>query len=155
LLVHHDGCSNIVANIPASYSLQKYYLYFAYFGMLSWVSNMIFHTRDVKAIEELDYFAAGASVLYGLHYTAIRVLRLDLGESKTRSLLRAWTVLCICMFVAHVTYLKMYKFDYRYNVAAKVVIGVVRVRCGAFLVIKNTSGQEGCERCGRDWRLRG
>ena len=37
--------------------------------------SMIFHTRDFNFTEKLDYFAAGASVLYGLYYTPIRVFR--------------------------------------------------------------------------------
>lgn len=39
---------------------------------------MVFHTRDFVATERADYFAAGASVMYGLYYTPIRIFRLDL-----------------------------------------------------------------------------
>lgn len=87
---------------------------------------MIFHTRDFQVTEELDYFGAGASVLYGLYYTPIRVFRMDQGGARTRSIVRAWTGLCIGMFVAHVTYLKWYDWDYSYNMAANVVAGVIQ-----------------------------
>lgn len=94
--------------------------------MASWTFSMIFHVRDFKSTEELDYFAAGASVLYGLYYAPIRVFRMDQGGRKTKSILRAWTVLCIVMFIAHVTYLKYFDWDYGYNMTANVVIGVTQ-----------------------------
>lgn len=87
---------------------------------------MIFHTRDYKATEQLDYFAAGASVLYGLYYTPIRVFRMDRGGEKRKSILRVWTTLCILMFVGHVTYLKSFSWDYGYNMAANVAVGVIQ-----------------------------
>lgn len=87
---------------------------------------MIFHTRDYKVTEELDYFAAGASVLYGLYYTPIRVFRMDREGEKRKSILRVWTTLCILMFVGHVTYLKSFKWDYGYNMAANVAAGVIQ-----------------------------
>jgi len=125
-LAHRDGLSKIRANMPPSYSMRKYYLYLAYLGMISWISSSIFHTRDFKATEELDYFAAGASVLYGLYYTSIRIFRLDLGGRKTKSLLRVWTVFCVGLFIAHITYLKLYDWDYGYNMTANVVVGIVQ-----------------------------
>jgi hypothetical protein len=124
-LAHQNGLSKVRAHIPASYTLRKYYVLLAYFGMASWVFSMIFHTRDFRLTEQLDYFAAGASVLYGLYYTPIRIFRLDLGGKKTKSLLRAWTGLCIALYAAHVTYLKWYSWDYTYNMAANVVVGVI------------------------------
>jgi hypothetical protein len=126
LLAHQDGLSKITSNIPASYPLRKYYVQLAYFGMASWVFSMIFHTRDFSVTEQLDYFAAGASVLYGLYYAPIRVFRMDLGGRKTKSILRAWTLLCILMYAAHVTYLKWYAWNYTYNMAANVVVGVIQ-----------------------------
>lgn len=82
--------------------------------------------RDFPLTEELDYFAAGANVLYGLYYTPIRIFRLDLGGPKTDSILRAWTTLCILLYIGHVTYLKCYDWDYTYNMAANVVAGVLQ-----------------------------
>jgi hypothetical protein len=125
-LAHQNGLSKITSNIPASYHLRKYYVLLSYFGMASWVFSMIFHTRDFRATEQLDYFAAGASVLYGLYYTPIRIFCLDQGGEKSQSLIRVWTVLCISLYVAHVTYLKWYAWDYTYNMAANVVVGVIQ-----------------------------
>jgi hypothetical protein len=125
-LAHQNGLSKITSNIPAAYTMRKYYIYLAYFGMASWVFSMIFHTRDFKLTEQLDYFTAGASVLYSLYYAPIRIFRMDQGGKKTKSLLRAWTGLCIALYVAHVTYLKWYAWDYTYNMAANVVVGMTQ-----------------------------
>lgn len=124
-LAHHNGLSKLRSNIPPSYSMLHYYVLFAYFGMASWVFSMIFHTRDFGLTEELDYLAAGASVLYGLYYTPIRIFRLDRAEGKTASLLRAWTVLCVGMYMGHVAYLKGYSWDYSYNMTANVAVGII------------------------------
>jgi hypothetical protein len=125
-LAHQNGLAKIMSSIPASYPLRKYYVMLAYFGMASWTFSMIFHTRDYRITEELDYFGAGASVLYGLYYTPIRVFRMDREGEKRKSILRVWTTLCILMFVAHVTYLKSFSWDYGYNMAANVAAGVVQ-----------------------------
>jgi hypothetical protein len=125
-LAHHNGLEKVKQQIPASYPLRKYYVRLAYFGMASWIFSMIFHTRDFRFTEELDYFAAGASVLYGLYYTPIRVWRLDQGGPRTQSMLRVWTGLCILAFIAHVSYLKYFDWDYTYNMAANVVVGVLQ-----------------------------
>jgi hypothetical protein len=123
-LAHREGLSKVLSRIPDSYKMRKYYIQLAYLGMASWVFSMIFHTRDFLVTEQLDYFAAGASVLYGLYYAPIRLFRLYQGGETTQSLLRIWTTLCIILYVAHVAYLKMWSWDYTYNMAANVVVGI-------------------------------
>lgn len=123
-LGHYFGLEKMRAAIPASYPLRQYYCLLAQFGMASWVFSMIFHTRDFKITEELDYLAAGGSVLYGLYYPPIRMFHLADGGKKARSVLRAWTVFCALLYVGHVTYLKSWAWDYTYNMAANVVVGI-------------------------------
>jgi hypothetical protein len=125
-LAHDWGMSQVRANIPASYPLRKYYLGLGYFGLASWLFSMIFHTRDFNLTEKLDYFAAGASVLYGLYYAPIRVFRLDRKDPVKQSLLRAWTGLCVALYVMHVLYLSLWSWDYTYNMAANIAVGIVQ-----------------------------
>lgn len=126
-LAHAWGVSQLREKIPASYPLRKYYMWFGYFGLASWVASMIFHTRDFGATEKLDYFAAGASVLYGMYFTVVRVCRLDRREDRMRqSLLRLWTVTCILLYTMHVGYLTLWRWDYTYNMAANVAVGCVQ-----------------------------
>lgn len=123
-IAHDWGMGRLRKEVPASYPLRKYYLGFGYFGLASWVFSMIFHTRDFNITEKLDYFAAGASVLYGLYYTPIRIFRLDRNDPMKQSVRRIWTTLCILLYTLHVLYLTLWSWDYTYNMAANVAVGV-------------------------------
>lgn len=152
MAAHHQGLVKLRRHIPASYPLRRYYESFAIFGIVSWVFSTIFHTRDFRLTEQLDYFAAGASVLYGLYYAVVRIFRLDdedritvpvpvpvpapLARSRGRgigggrvagvSALRAWTATCCALYAGHVAYLKLWRWSYTYNMAANVVVGVLQ-----------------------------
>jgi hypothetical protein len=126
-LAHSHGLSRLRESIPASYPLRKYYILFGYFGLASWVFSMIFHSRDFNFTEKMDYFGAGASVLYGLYFAPIRIFRLDSKDDPRKpSFLRLWTVFCILLYIAHVTYLTCWSWDYTYNMAANVACGIVQ-----------------------------
>ncbi|KAF0326209.1 Protein PER1-like protein [Colletotrichum sp. SAR11_59] len=126
LWAHYDGLRKFRAAVPASYPLMPWYTWLAAVGVASWTFSAIFHTRDFAATEQLDYFAAGANVLYGLYYTVVRVMRLDRPTPRRRSVLRAWTLLCVLLYAGHVAYLKGVRWDYTYNMAANVVVGVIQ-----------------------------
>ena len=86
---------------------------------------MIFHTRDYDFTEKLDYYAAGASVFYGMFYTPIRVFRLDQDQPPVKAtMLRLWTITCIILYLAHVSYLTFIHWNYTYNMAANVAAGI-------------------------------
>ncbi|SPJ79142.1 related to PER1 protein, involved in manganese homeostasis [Fusarium torulosum] len=123
---HWDGLKKVQAKIPKSYTMRRFYDWLAYVGMSSWVFSSIFHTRDFRFTEELDYFAAGANVLYGLYYTVIRVFRLDKRTPRRQTTLRVWTLLCASLYLCHVLYLKFICWDYTYNMAANVAAGTVQ-----------------------------
>ncbi|KAK8192540.1 hypothetical protein M8818_007710 [Zalaria obscura] len=125
-LAHQWGMAKVRESIPASYTLRKYYIIFGYFGLASWTFSMIFHTRDFGVTEKLDYFAAGASVMYGLYYSPVRIFRLDIDTPRRNSIVRAWTLLCVVLYLAHISYLSFWRFDYTYNMAANVVVGIVQ-----------------------------
>jgi post-GPI attachment to proteins factor 3 len=130
-LAHDNGINKIKEQIPASYPLRKYYLAFGYFGLASWIFSMLFHTRDFNLTEKLDYFAAGASVMYGLYFAVIRIFRLDkpthsgaTTKDSAPTIVRLWTYCCASLYLLHVWYLSFITFDYTYNMAANVVIGI-------------------------------
>jgi post-GPI attachment to proteins factor 3 len=123
-LAHQNGLAKIRASIPSNYPLRPYYLCFGYFGLISWVFSMIFHARDFDITEKLDYYAAGASVFYGLYFAPVRVFRLD--RPDRASLLSGWTWTCLALYTAHVSYLTFWRWDYGYNMIANVVAGIVQ-----------------------------
>ncbi|KAI5292192.1 hypothetical protein KEM52_006548, partial [Ascosphaera acerosa] len=153
-LAHRYGIERIRSSIPRAYPLRKYYLTFGYCGLASWTFSTIFHTRDFPLTEKLDYFGAGASVMYGMFLAVVRIFRLDsaAGGASTASggrmagdegkellstatdsstatykptVRRLWTALCVLLYLAHIAYLSLWKLDYTYNMAANVVVGIV------------------------------
>jgi len=125
-LAHDWGMRQIREKIPPSYTLRKFYLMFGYMGLASWIFSMIFHTRDFALTEKLDYFAAGSSVLYGLYLAAVRIFRLDKKVPVKQSLLRMWTFTCVTLYTFHVLYLSLWSWDYTYNMAANVAVGIIQ-----------------------------
>lgn len=128
-LAHDHGIAKLKEQIPASYMLRRFYLLFGYFGLASWLFSMMFHTRDFNLTEKLDYFAAGASVMYGLYFAPIRIFRLDKSEAldgRSGTVLRLWTLFCASLYLLHIGYLTFVRFDYTYNMAANVVVGIVQ-----------------------------
>ncbi|CAH0001250.1 unnamed protein product [Clonostachys byssicola] len=126
LLAHWDGLRKVRASIPSSYPLRPFYVALAWVGIASWSFSALFHTRDFPVTEQLDYFAAGANVLYGMYYTPIRIFRVDLPTPRRRSFLRVWSFLCASLYLLHVGYLKGIRWDYTYNMAANVACGIVQ-----------------------------
>ena len=124
-LAHQYGLARIRESIPRSYPLRKYYIAFGYFGLASWIFSMAFHTRDFNLTERADYFAAGASVMYSLYYTPIRIFRLDRSTPGKQQILHWWTLLCAALYAAHVLYLTLWSWDYTYNMAANVAVGII------------------------------
>ena len=126
-LAHRHGLKMIQNNVPSTYPLKNFYVNLGYISLMSWMFSMVFHTRDFALTEKLDYFAAGASILYGLYYTPIRIFRLDKREPPVRkTLLRLWTITCVLLYIAHVSYLTLWQWNYTYNMAANVAAGVVQ-----------------------------
>ncbi|KAK8019536.1 hypothetical protein PG990_004674 [Apiospora arundinis] len=125
-LAHQNGLAKLREQIPASYHLRPYYEMFAYFGMAAWVFSTIFHIRDFAATEQMDYLAAGADVLYGMYYTPMLVFRVERPSPRRQSLIRLWTILCCTLYGCHVLYLKMWKWDYSYNMTANVIVGLIQ-----------------------------
>ncbi|KAI1637365.1 PER1 protein [Biscogniauxia mediterranea] len=126
LAAHRAGLAQVRSQIPASYPLRRYYELFAHMGVWTWVCSAVFHTRDFPLTEQLDYFAAGASIMYGMYYTPVRVFRLDRPTPRRRSVLRLWTLTCAVLYAAHVAYLKLWRWNYTYNMAANVAVGLLQ-----------------------------
>lgn len=127
LWAHARGLERVRAHIPASYTLRPFYVALAHVGVASWLFSCIFHARDFPITESLDYLGAGLNVLYGLYYTVVHHFRLDRPDRpRRRSVLRAWTLLCVLMYAAHVAYLTLWRWDYSYNMAANVACGLVQ-----------------------------
>lgn len=129
LFAHIWGVSQLRERIPSTYKLRKWYIGLGVVGYLAWTASSVFHTRDFNVTEKTDYFMAGLYVLYGLYYAPIRIFRLDdpSGTQPWRmSVARLWTLVCVGLYAAHVTYLTAWSWDYTYNMAANIAVGVAQ-----------------------------
>ncbi|KAL2855080.1 Per1-like protein [Aspergillus pseudodeflectus] len=126
-LAHWHGMTRLRDSTPSWHPLQKYYTAFGYSGLAAWTFSMLFHARDFPLTEKLDYYGAGASVLYGLYLATIRIFRLDLEQPRYRpTLRRLWTTICIILYTMHVCYLSFWSWDYTYNMIANIVVGMIQ-----------------------------
>ncbi|KAK9469040.1 Per1-like protein [Lipomyces arxii] len=108
----------------ANLFLKKYCVLVTIVGMNAWVWSSVFHCRDFKLTERLDYFSAGLTVMTGFYFAVVRVFRLDrMGYGKIR---RVFTLLCVAALLAHISYLSFIHFSYSYNMLANVVIGILQ-----------------------------
>ncbi|XHG05388.1 hypothetical protein AWENTII_008614 [Aspergillus wentii] len=126
-LAHWQGICRIKESVPTWHSLRQYYLAFGYCGLACWTFSMLFHTRDFPLTEKLDYFGAGANVMYGFYLAVVRILRLDQGNLRYKpTLRRLLTLICILLYTMHVCYLSFWSWDYTYNMIANIVIGIIQ-----------------------------
>ncbi|ORY83650.1 Mn2+ homeostasis protein Per1 [Protomyces lactucae-debilis] len=120
--VHVRGLRKVRAQVSSAFPMRRFYVIFAYVGMNAWLWSTIFHIRDFNFTEKMDYFSAGAYVLYGLFYAVIQVFQLYKRPSYHLFLV-IWAAVCLVCYLAHIGYLTFVIFDYGYNMLANVVVG--------------------------------
>jgi len=131
LLVHFQGLSSFLVLLYYKLPLRPKGPYYEYvglwtiFGLLSmnsWIWSSVFHSRDVKLTESLDYSSAVALLGYSLILAIIRTGSLRIEAA------RVMVAAPIIAFVTtHILYLNLYKFDYGLNMIVCVVIGVLQL----------------------------
>ena len=100
-------------------------------GINLWVWSTVFHTRDKKWTERMDYFSAAFSMLCSLYAATVRIAGLYL-SSPTRqgrdpfSIVRSSLAFVLgTVFLCHISYLTFWHFDYGYNMMFNVTIGLL------------------------------
>ncbi|PRT56614.1 Protein PER1 [Wickerhamiella sorbophila] len=115
-------------------TLLPYYLLFAVIGVNTWVWSSVFHVRDFVLTERLDYFSAILSIVYGLFLALTRLFRLDLPHNRNK--LKMVAAILGLFYLGHISYLSLIHFDYGYNMAAGVVLGLIQNSLWVTLGIK-------------------
>ncbi|CAI2184087.1 7792_t:CDS:1 [Funneliformis geosporum] len=110
----------LLRRLPDSYYMKKFYIYYAYIGINSWIWSIIYHSRDFPFTEKLDYYSAGLAILYSLFYGVLRIFQIRNFQQTT-----LWAIICLSAYVAHVSYLHFINFDYGYNILANVIVGML------------------------------
>lgn len=105
----------------------------------AWLWSAVFHTRDTRLTERLDYFSAGALVAAGLATALARAAGRWLAPPRERAA-RAGALASAAAFawwLSHVRYLALVKFDYGYNMAVCIALGIAQaVVWLAFLLVR-------------------
>ncbi|TFK22673.1 Per1-like protein [Coprinopsis marcescibilis] len=127
------GYFKIRKSLPNSHPMKAFYSNCTFFGMNAWVWSAVFHTRDTRLTEKLDYFSAALVILNALYVCIIRQFHLyPRNESSklttTSSSIPARNVLlaiCSLVYASHIYYLTSGpRFDYTYNMLFNLVIGL-------------------------------
>lgn len=121
-LVHLYFFRVLSKRVPPGYFLKPFMLLYTVIGMNAWFWSTVFHSRDVKFTELMDYFSAGLFVTYTFYFALLRVFHI-------RQRLYVQVLGCVLgvLYLAHVSYLTFVVFDYIYNMAANVVMGVCQI----------------------------
>lgn len=104
--------------------MRRFYIGFSIVGMNAWIWSSVFHTRDFIFTERLDYFSAGLTILYGFYTAVVRICRLD--KPERQHVLVVFSLACVTVYLLHVGYLSLVKFDYGYNMMFGVIVGLLQ-----------------------------
>lgn len=87
-----------------------------------WLWSTVFHARDFVWTERLDYFCAQLGIFVSLGVTFVRLLRLDQRPPIFRATLMT---VVMALWVTHIGYMQLVKFDYGWNMAVSVAAGLI------------------------------
>lgn len=121
LRVHYKALFMMRKQLPDAFPLKLVYIVHTLISINAWFWSAVFHTRDKAWTEKLDYFSAGSVIMSAFFFTACRLFRYAPGSSGFINLRKA----CIGALALHILYLSIGRFDYAYNMAANVVIGLI------------------------------
>lgn len=131
-----------VASADAA-TLRVLYRTNALVGINTWVWSAVFHTRDTPWTEKADYFSAAASTLYGLWLAVARsggLYKCGAGKRRWRRITQA---VFGTVFLSHCAYLSRGRFDYGYNMAFNVTVGVAQILLWTTWGLTNFFAQRG------------
>lgn len=107
--------------------LSQIYMALSVVNMNAWMWSSVFHTRDMPWTEKADYFGAMLNLVFAV-WTSVYRLSLNFKNTERTSQPQQSSAVVLALFyVAHVWYLtSIPRFDYTYNMAAGVVVGLLQ-----------------------------
>ena len=128
---------NLFANIRALRNYNKIndnrdkmsmlYRYQAYFAINAWIWSIVYHARESKTTEYLDYFFAYSIALFSLFEIFIKWLY-ELGIKLSNRALLNISVPFFAMYCYHFYFLFFVHFDYFYNMKVNITTGKSRLQ---------------------------
>ncbi|EWC47246.1 hypothetical protein DRE_03365 [Drechslerella stenobrocha 248] len=102
----YRGLQLIKKDFPNSYPPRSIFIFGAYLGMAAWFFSAVFHTRDSIPTERRSQISLSGP------------------QRKFAPWVYVWGALCVTAYAAHVSFLQFVRWDYTYNMAANVVVGL-------------------------------
>ncbi|KAL6632048.1 Per1-like protein [Neocallimastix californiae] len=132
LCMHYIGLKRLNSATPKKYYLRNIYTLNSLVGIYSWIASMIFHTRDNKVTEKMDYFGASASIICNCFVTIIRVFNI-----RSKKIISVIFSILFLYYIGHISYLTFWFFDYSYNIAACTFFGIIEYSLWLYWAYKN------------------
>lgn len=111
---HSFGYATFKRRVTPAYPMRALWATYATLSKNAWVWSAVFHSRDTRPTEILDYFSADVLVIYTLFAVIVRARRLFAP--------RQWVPLALpllCGLALHFRYMLYRVFDYGFNVKAR------------------------------------
>lgn len=93
--------------------LRSAYKWMPLVGINTWVWSIIYHTRDCRWTERMDYFSAAINTLFWFYQGVLRLSDVYQPDERSKTWRRYLQLAFVGLFVAHCTYLTLWRFDYR------------------------------------------
>jgi len=103
----------------------------------AWIWSSLFHSRDIIATERLDYFSAGALMLFDMYLSCCRVFSLSSVVSRI-----LFAVALMVGYARHMYYMHYVKFDYGYHVGICVIAGLIQSVAWILWLFFRSEGKE-------------
>ncbi|XP_017780018.1 PREDICTED: post-GPI attachment to proteins factor 3 [Nicrophorus vespilloides] len=113
-----QGILNFRKTVRPDAPMFWFWHFFCIVSLNGWFWSTVFHARDFPNTEFMDYSCAFSMVLMSCYCMIMRFMK-----DFPRFLKIAVTVFFIAFYANHVTYLKLGKFDYLYNMQVNILVG--------------------------------
>lgn len=120
------------AAVPPTSPMYPTCVAFAWVSVNAWFWSTVFHTRDTALTEKLDYFCASAVVLHSVYLCWVRTMGL-----RRPALIGVFRAFLLLFLACHISYLTLVRFDYGYNMAANVAIGLLNLLWWLWWCLRN------------------
>jgi len=133
LIAHVQLLRRFLKKIHPEAPMRNVWILYGLVSINAWICSTIFHSRDVTITEKLDYFSAFSIVVYSLLAFFLRILGSWRSSKGIKWSNFAAILACGTLFVRHIFLLNSAdRFDYGYNMAVNVGVGLVNSFCWLF-----------------------
>lgn len=136
LVAHLQLLRRFLVQVHPECPMKNVWIFYGLVSINAWICSTIFHSRDVEFTEKLDYFSAFSIVVYSLLAFFFRILGSWRKTSKYANYMTG--LACFALFARHIIILNgSDRFDYSYNMAMNVGVGLVNSFCWLYWAYKH------------------